>query len=290
MAFMSRRPLTGYDNEDLSSQAKGERLDEEVYLYDAHTASLTCVSCDPTGARPTGVLDKTESGEGFGLLADRRGACWERPGAFPAGPRRASPERSRNRATSPTKGGCSSTAPAHSCRESPRRHAARTSAHGKVVPVGVENVYEYEPPDTGGCTSASACVALISSGTSQAESVFLEATPSWGRRRVLPHLRAPATTGHRRRAPAMMTRGYAPRRRRVSPRRRSPLPNANPQKHAIRLHPSRRLSRLRQPRRCSEPATSPPSSNTKPQAPMGRSKQSRWSLSPSAGHCSSRTR
>ena len=37
-----------------------------------HDASLTCVSCDPTGARPVGVLDTEESGEGLGLLVDRR--------------------------------------------------------------------------------------------------------------------------------------------------------------------------------------------------------------------------
>ena len=54
LAFMSEQSLTGYDNEDLSSGHPGERMDEEVYLYDAHAASLTCVSCDPTGARPRG--------------------------------------------------------------------------------------------------------------------------------------------------------------------------------------------------------------------------------------------
>ena len=31
--------------------------DEEVYLYDSDSASLRCVSCNPTGARPVGVLD-----------------------------------------------------------------------------------------------------------------------------------------------------------------------------------------------------------------------------------------
>ena len=36
LAFMSQRSLTGYDNEDVSSEHPGERLDEEVYLYDSH--------------------------------------------------------------------------------------------------------------------------------------------------------------------------------------------------------------------------------------------------------------
>ncbi len=72
LAFMSQRTLTGYDNEDVSSNKSGERLDEEVYLYDASTAGLTCASCDPTGARPVGVLDQEQSGEGIGLVVDRR--------------------------------------------------------------------------------------------------------------------------------------------------------------------------------------------------------------------------
>ena len=37
LAFMSDRSLTGYDNEDVTSRAPGERMDEEVFLYDANT-------------------------------------------------------------------------------------------------------------------------------------------------------------------------------------------------------------------------------------------------------------
>src|SRR6185312_17422595 len=67
-AFMSAAPLTGYENVDRNSGAR----DEEVYLFDRDTAALTCVSCNPTGERPIGVLDQTNSGEGLGLLIDRR--------------------------------------------------------------------------------------------------------------------------------------------------------------------------------------------------------------------------
>ena len=44
----------------------------------------------------------------------------------------------------------------------------------------MENAYEYEPAGIGGCasTAAGGCVGLISSGSSQKESAFLEATPS----------------------------------------------------------------------------------------------------------------
>jgi hypothetical protein len=54
IVFMSTASLTGYDNTD----AVSGKADAEVFLYDA-TASggageLTCVSCNPTNARPAG--------------------------------------------------------------------------------------------------------------------------------------------------------------------------------------------------------------------------------------------
>ena len=55
LAFMSERELTGYDNVDVNPAAGGAH-DEEVFLYDSQTQRLTCVSCDPTGARPRGVV------------------------------------------------------------------------------------------------------------------------------------------------------------------------------------------------------------------------------------------
>ena len=46
--FISQAPLTGYDNTDSGS---GERA-VEVFLYDASEAELACVSCSPSGGRP----------------------------------------------------------------------------------------------------------------------------------------------------------------------------------------------------------------------------------------------
>ncbi len=51
LAFMSERSLTGYDNRDAAVACP----DEEVFLYDASSNRLVCASCDPTGARPTGI-------------------------------------------------------------------------------------------------------------------------------------------------------------------------------------------------------------------------------------------
>jgi hypothetical protein len=50
LAFETQRSLTGYDNRD----AVTGKLDSEVYIYDATSNQLTCVSCNPSGARPLG--------------------------------------------------------------------------------------------------------------------------------------------------------------------------------------------------------------------------------------------
>jgi NHL repeat-containing protein len=53
-AFVSAAPLTGYANKDISSGLP----DAEVFLYDAGVGGgagqLRCISCDPSGARPSG--------------------------------------------------------------------------------------------------------------------------------------------------------------------------------------------------------------------------------------------
>ena len=52
LAFVSSENLTGYDNKD----AADGRPTLEIYLYDADTAKLACISCNPSGARPQGRL------------------------------------------------------------------------------------------------------------------------------------------------------------------------------------------------------------------------------------------
>ena len=63
LAFRSQRSATGYDNEQAehSELPQGEcfrgaskHLCMEVYLYDAVSGGLACVSCNPSGTRPLG--------------------------------------------------------------------------------------------------------------------------------------------------------------------------------------------------------------------------------------------
>ncbi len=63
VVFMSDRSLTGYDNDDANSG----QPDEEVYLYDSVSGRLSCVSCNPTGARPVGTFEEQDS------LVDKQG-------------------------------------------------------------------------------------------------------------------------------------------------------------------------------------------------------------------------
>ncbi len=163
LAFMSDEPLTGYDNADANPEADGTR-DEEVFLYDASSGQLVCASCN-SGERPHGVLDSDDSGEGNGLLVDRAGA-WKGhwlagsiPGWTPLGV---------------------STALYQSRYLSDEGRLFFDSADGLVAQDknGKEDVYEYEPTGIGNCRSAPGCTSLISSGTSQQESAFIDASES----------------------------------------------------------------------------------------------------------------
>jgi WD40-like Beta Propeller Repeat len=167
LAFMSDRSLTGYDNLD----AVSGQPDEEVYLYDAQSGRLVCASCNPNpegeGFRhPHGVFDTQLSGEGFGLLVDR-------------------PEIWRERwlaASIPgwdfniTNGEPSALYQSRYLSNSGRLFFDSPDQLVAAASNGKEDVYEYEPDRTGSCASSAGCVGLISSGTSQQESAFLDAS------------------------------------------------------------------------------------------------------------------
>jgi hypothetical protein len=163
LAFMSAGSLTGYDNVDASPVAKGAR-DEEAYLYDSATASLTCASCNPSGARPAGVFDTEEAGEGRGLLVDRR-KVWV--GHWLAGNIPGWTAQSLKSALFQPRYLSDS---GRLFFNSPD-HLVPAATNGK------ENVYEFEPAGVGGCEGTSGgCVSLLSAGSSGRESAFLEAT------------------------------------------------------------------------------------------------------------------
>jgi hypothetical protein len=172
-AFMSQAPITGYDNIVANPAAKGARA-EEVFLYDAATASLRCVSCDPSGARPEGVFDNERAGEGLGLLVDRR-LIWGHEkhehwlaGSIPGWTAQSLPPPGQPGAV-------------FQSRYLSDQGRLYFNSPDRLVPAvsnGKEDVYEYEPSGVGACQSATGgCVSLLSGGHSDRESAFLEATP-----------------------------------------------------------------------------------------------------------------
>jgi DNA-binding beta-propeller fold protein YncE len=171
MAFMSQRELTGYDTHDAVS---GEP-DEEVYLYDAAGAGrLVCASCNPTGARPLGVRDVGQGGQE--LLVDVEGKRWGSHWLA---------------ANVPGWTSFSTGTALQQSRYLSDEGRLFFNSSDVLIPQDVngrEDVYEYEPPGVGGCTTASlafsersgGCVGLISSGASAEESVFMDASETGG--------------------------------------------------------------------------------------------------------------
>jgi len=166
LAFMSDRPLTGYDNRD----AITGRPDQEVFLYDAAAGRLACASCNPGGARPEGVQYGTLLGglvglQNPGLWGKEQGIAANLPGWT-------------------------------SYRETSARYQSRyLTDQGRLffdsadalVPQDVnhnQDAYQYEPAGVGDCTAASAtfsaasggCANLISSGAAAGESAFIDAS------------------------------------------------------------------------------------------------------------------
>jgi hypothetical protein len=169
LTFMSNRTLTDYDNRDASSGLPAQ----EVYLYDARTEALTCASCNPTGARPNGIYD--ESDRKLALLYDPLN-LWE--GHYTAA---ILPDPIQvNASYSPRQ--------PRSVLDDGRVFFNAADALVPADSNGTWDVYEYEPSGTDGCGSspgtaavaavAGGCVGLISSGTAEEESAFLDASES----------------------------------------------------------------------------------------------------------------
>jgi WD40-like Beta Propeller Repeat len=171
LAFMSRRPLSGYDNEDVTSKAPGERMDEEVFLYHAGEGGagrLICASCDPSGARPVGMEYGTiiTLVGGFEVWPQKMWIAANVPGGTPY-------ERGRAR---------------YQSRYLSNSGRLFFNSNDALLDQDInknQDVYEFEPAGPG-CSSASpgfiasrgGCLGLISSGRAAGESAFLDASES----------------------------------------------------------------------------------------------------------------
>jgi hypothetical protein len=147
LAFMSRAPLTGYDNNVRNGDEC--RPNEpapcfEVFEYRADMEKLICVSCNPSGERPLGTSN---------LSLIRRGKNRVGLAGFPQ----------------PTN------LTANDGRIFFESQDALTlgDLNGRI-----KDVYEWEPDGVGGCQRAQGCVYLISNGQGPNDSIFLDATPS----------------------------------------------------------------------------------------------------------------
>ncbi len=174
VAFMSERSLTGYDNIDVNSGAR----DEEVFLYHHEgTGTLACASCNPTGAQPVGVHDfQGETGEGEGLLVDRP-LIWT--SLLTEG--ETDPWLAGSVPGWTAVGLFATNSQPHYLDDSGRLFFNSPDALVPRDTNGKEDVYEYEPVGVGSCGSTNTtggCVALISSGESDLESAFLDASTS----------------------------------------------------------------------------------------------------------------
>ena len=179
---MSDRELTGYDNVDADPHANGAH-DEEVFLYDTSTGRLVCASCNPHGQQPTGVFDTKAAGEGEGLTVDRPEIWNERwlAGSIPGWTLYGyNPPLSEHQSRYLSNNGRLVFNSADALVPQDQQRTRQETVNGETLQVGVENVYEYEPEGQGSCQQASGCVALISSGTSEHESAFLDASEGGG--------------------------------------------------------------------------------------------------------------
>jgi DNA-binding beta-propeller fold protein YncE len=167
LEFMSQAQPTGYDNRDL---ATGKPV-AEVYLYGATSERLKCASCEPGGGQPKGLESTLLSVNSGGLVGQHD--IWPAnalmaanvPGWINIGFNRG---RYQSRYLS----------------DSGRLFFDTADGLAPQDSNGTQDVYEYEPPGVGGCTTSlptysarsGGCVSLISSGTSREESAFLDAS------------------------------------------------------------------------------------------------------------------
>ena len=151
LVFMSRASLTGYDSKDLES---GEP-NYEVFRYEAEDDFLTCVSCNPTGARPAGRL----------LVGENRTVGLWGAAQIPTWSSQFYPSRALS-------------------DDGDRVFFESTDALVQRDTNGKRDVYQWELVGAGDCASQSAefdsssggCISLISSGKDEKDTEFVDAS------------------------------------------------------------------------------------------------------------------
>jgi hypothetical protein len=169
LAFMSHRQLT---DDDILDAATGEAV-EEVYLYDAEEDALACVSCNPTGAAPSG----SPVGSDAPLVDPQQQFKFNDHDAAAL-----LPEPSVVELVGPS---------LYQPRAVLDNGRVFFNSFDSLVPADSNaqwDVYQYEPSGVGSCTDSSTgamvsrsgrgCVSLISSGSADEEAAFLDASES----------------------------------------------------------------------------------------------------------------
>jgi NHL repeat len=156
--FMIYASPQGYENID----AENGEIDAELYRYDALTEGLECVSCNPTNARPIGTDVNLLQTEKEVISVEQWAAGW-------------------------ILGWENSLYASRALSENGSRVFFESSdALAPHDTNGIADVYQWEEPGSGSCSSSSpsfspasgGCVDLISSGQSKRASQFDDASPS----------------------------------------------------------------------------------------------------------------
>lgn len=145
LLFLSREPLTGYDNHD----AVSGQPDSEVFLWSAAGKSLSCLSCNATNERPIG--SSTISG------AYANGSV---------------------EAASPGEIVTDAYKPRNLSSGASRVFFESADALVALDTDRATDVYQWEAQGTGSCTRAGGCLSLISSGGDSQGATFADATES----------------------------------------------------------------------------------------------------------------
>jgi DNA-binding beta-propeller fold protein YncE len=143
LVFMSQASLTGYDNSlgggGVCAHSSTSAC-REVFLYEAISDTLICVSCNPSGQRPIGPSN-------LSLL---------RPELAPF------PQ------------------PSNLSKEGDGRlfFESQDALLPQDTNGSIQDIYQWEPNGVGTCEQVEGCLSLISSGRSANDSMFLDSTPS----------------------------------------------------------------------------------------------------------------